>query len=109
MVEEISKLPPSAMVVFAMALAVLFAIRYFGFKIGVESPPKSPASAQVAAVIVDPTALNMATAAVEALNMTLIEYNMLLRKKLEIEEETKEVLQKLRDEIYFYRELNRSR
>jgi hypothetical protein len=39
----------------------------------------------------------------------LIEYNMLLRKKLEIEEETKEVLQKLRDEIYFYRELNRSR
>lgn len=73
--ERLADLPPLALVVFGATLAVIFAVRHFGISSGVNAPPqKSQAAAQVAAVIVDPTALNNAAEAVrahtaEAINM----------------------------------------
>lgn len=65
--EQLDKLPPLAIVVFGVTLAIIFAVRYFGLWSGRNAAPEnSPVAAQVAAVIVDPTALNRATAAVEA-------------------------------------------
>lgn len=65
--EKLAELPPLAIVVFGATLAVIFAVRYFGIASGVSAAPeKSQTSAQVAAVIVDPTALNNATKALEA-------------------------------------------
>lgn len=65
--EKLAELPPLALVVFGSTLAVIFAVRYFGLSSGANvRPEKSPAAAQVAAVIVDPTALNNATRALEA-------------------------------------------
>jgi hypothetical protein len=56
-----------ALVTFGAVLAVIFGVRYFGLWQGQQhAPASSTASAQVAAVIVDPTALNKATAALEA-------------------------------------------
>lgn len=105
--ELISKLPPSAMVIFTVALAVLFFTQRMGFWQGVKTAPvKGESAAQVAAVIVDSSALNAATASVEALNMTLIEYNMLTRKSIEGKEDLKDELSRLREEIRLSRELN---
>ncbi|WP_311272163.1 MULTISPECIES: hypothetical protein [unclassified Rhizobium] len=65
--EKLAELPPLALAVFGGTLAVIFAVRYFGIAAGANTTPeKSQASAQVAAVIVDPTALNNATKALEA-------------------------------------------
>ena len=98
--EVLSKLPPEASIVFVVALAVLVATRQLGFKMGTETPPgKSEASATVAAVIVDPTALTAASASVEGLNLTLIEYNMLTKKFIEVDEELREELSRVREEI----------
>lgn len=65
--DQLANLPAPALITFGAVLAVILAVRYFGLWQGQKtSPASSPASAQVAAVIVDPTALNRATMAVEA-------------------------------------------
>lgn len=71
--EQLDKLPPLAIVVFGVTLAIIFGVRYMGLLSGrSSSPERSPTSAQVAAVIVDPTALNKATAALEAQTLEMI-------------------------------------
>lgn len=65
--EQLAEMPPFAWVIFAVTTAVIFGVRQFGLLQGARSTPaSSPAAAQVAAVIVDPTALNRATDAVNA-------------------------------------------
>lgn len=64
--DKLTDLPPLAIIVFGATLAVIFGIRYLGLWQGEKTAPAtSPASAQVAAVIVDPAALNAATAALQ--------------------------------------------
>lgn len=71
--EQLDKLPPLAIVVFGVTLAIIFGVRYMGLLSGRNAAPEhSPAAAQVAAVIVDPTALNKATAAMEAQTFEMI-------------------------------------
>jgi hypothetical protein len=60
--EQLADLPPLAIITFGVTVAIIFGVRHLGLWQG--SRPVEPA-AQVAAVIVDPTALNKATAAVE--------------------------------------------
>lgn len=63
--EKLAELPPLAIVVFGATLAVIFAVRYLGIAAGASTAPeKSASAAQVAAVIVDPTALNRASESV---------------------------------------------
>lgn len=58
--EQLANLPTPALITFGATLAVIFGVRYLGLWQGAK------AAAQVAAVIVDPTALNNATRALEA-------------------------------------------
>jgi uncharacterized membrane protein YidH (DUF202 family) len=65
--QDISDLPPLAIIAFGISLAILFFVTKGGFSSGQRSAPSSDTNkAQVAAVIVDPAALNRATAAIEA-------------------------------------------
>lgn len=74
-------LPPVALIALGVTLAIIFAINRFGFMQGKTGPATASAgSAQVAAVIVDPSALNHATAAVEGLTMAVIEGNVIARR-----------------------------
>lgn len=68
--DRISDLPPLAMIAFRISLAILYFATKGGFSSGQRSTPANETStAQVAAVIVDPSALNRATAAMEAQTM----------------------------------------
>lgn len=83
--QQISELPPLAIIVFGATLALIVAVRYLGLFNGARAAPaESKTAAPVAAVIVDPSALNRLTAAGEALNMTLIETNKVIREGNEI-------------------------
>ncbi|WP_421594343.1 hypothetical protein [Shinella sp. M27] len=56
---DLNGLHPLAIVAFGAALAIIFVVRHLGISMGMWSlPPTDAAKAQVAAVIVDPTALN---------------------------------------------------
>lgn len=71
--QEISDLPPLAIIAFGISIGILYFVTRGGFSSGQKSSPVSAASsAQVAAVIVDPSALNRATAAIEAQTMESI-------------------------------------
>jgi len=68
--QDISDLPPLAIIAFGISLGILYFVTKGGFSSGQRSnPATAPSGAQVAAVIVDPTALNKATAALEAQTM----------------------------------------
>ncbi|WP_421440636.1 hypothetical protein [Agrobacterium tumefaciens] len=65
--EQLANLPTPALITFGATLAIIFGVRYLGLWQGAKAAPAaSQAAAQVAAVIVDPTALNNATRALEA-------------------------------------------
>jgi hypothetical protein len=71
--EKLAELPPAALVTFGAVLALIFGVRYLGlFQGQTASRDKDSGSAQVAAVIVDPSAINRATAALEAQTMESI-------------------------------------
>lgn len=58
MEKVISELPPSAYVIFVISLAVIYAVQRFGLWQGEKGSSIQTEKAQVAAVIVDPSALN---------------------------------------------------
>ena len=58
MEKVISELPPSAYVIFCVSLAVIYAVQRLGLWQGQKASPDAVDKAQVAAVIVDPSALN---------------------------------------------------
>ena len=92
--EKLLELPPLAIIAFGAVLALIFGVRYLGLWQGQNaSPAASAGSAQVAAVIVDPTGLNNATAAVKDLTRAL--------------EGTNDQLEDLAKEMLIQREINR--
>ena len=106
--EKLTDLPPLAIIVFGATLAVIFGIRHLGLWQGERSSPSaSPTSAQVAAVIVDPTALNAATAALDR-------HTQAVEKMTDVAETaTKSIghmateLDRIREEMRIQRELSR--
>lgn len=64
--EKLAELPPAALITFGVTLAVIFAVQRFGLWAGQRAVPAAD-KAQVAAVIVDPAALNKASASGNAL------------------------------------------
>lgn len=71
--EQLSELPPLAIIAFGATAAIIYFVRHFGISAGAASSPQSSsAAAQVAAIIVDPTALNAATASVRELTEALL-------------------------------------
>lgn len=106
--DQISDLPPLALAFFGATLAVIFGVRYLGLLSGEKTPPdKSSSVAQVAAVIVDPTALNRLTATGEALNMTLIEGIQVAKEKIRVDNLMATELDRIREELRIQREIGR--
>ncbi len=74
--EQLANLPPLAVITFGVTVAIIFGVRHLGLWQGANAAPAtSPAAAQVAAVIVDPTALNNAARALEAHTVAVLELN----------------------------------
>lgn len=106
--EQLASLPMPALITFGAVLAVIFGVRYLGLLQGASAhPEKSPAAAQVAAVIVDPTALNKLTAVAEALNDTLSEMCEVAKEKVRVDGQTATELDRIREELRIHREINR--
>ena len=108
--DQLDKLPPAALIPFGAILAIIFAVRFLGLWQGQHTPAsKSQTGATVAAVIVDPTALNRASDELAKLTDTL-------RRAAEIGEDmeraqlgTAKAIEGLREELYIQRELGRRR
>lgn len=73
--KELADLPPSALIAFGAVLAVIYAARHFGITAGKNLGPAGASPATVAAVIVDPRALNRASEAGEVLAARLVDMN----------------------------------
>lgn len=102
---DLMKDQPLAIITFGVVLALIVGVRYLGLWQGQNATPAASAgAAQVAAVIVDPTALNRLTAAGEALNVTLTERNMIARRAAEVHAEDVRVMSELKDEMDRVRE-----
>lgn len=106
--EKLADLPPLALVVFGATLAVIFAVRYFGLSSGSNARiDKSPAAAQVAAVIVDPTALNNATKALEAHTEAVVDMNETMKETGRHWSHMAIEMDRIREELRIHRELAR--
>ncbi|HEU5067053.1 MAG TPA: hypothetical protein VFT61_02555 [Sphingomicrobium sp.] len=111
---DLSPLPVWAQLVvygtLGISLAVIIAVARLGILQGQKSTPaNNPASAQVAAVIVDPTALNHASAAVEGLTVAVTEATKVGREHAKNMERMAEEMDKVREEMRIQREVNRGR
>lgn len=105
--EKLADLPPTALITLGATLAVILAVRYFGLMAGEKTGPEN--KAPVAAVIVDPTALLKAAAAVE-------EHTDAIRQQIKVGEEIAEHLKylgveldRIREEMRIRREIERTR
>lgn len=106
--EQLADLPAPALITFGAVLAVIFAVRYLGLWQGQKtSPASSPAGAQVAAVIVDPTALNKATAALEAHTAIVSKLICVGEEMNRQSDHMAEELGRIREEMRIQREINR--
>ncbi|NTF07199.1 hypothetical protein G6L37_13690 [Agrobacterium rubi] len=106
--EKLAELPPPALFVFGATLAIIFAVRYFGLVSGTNaSPANSQGAAQVAAVIVDPTALNNATKALEAHTEALVEFIDVAKDINRSLTHIGTELDRIREEMRIQRELSR--
>lgn len=107
MEKVISELPPSAYVIFCVSLAVIYAVQRLGLWQGQRSSPDAVDKAQVAAVIVDPTALNRLSdevAKLVAATENLIEAGEALAKS---EELMAIEMGRIREELRIQREIRR--
>ncbi|TCL89876.1 hypothetical protein C8J38_11064 [Rhizobium sp. PP-WC-2G-219] len=106
--ENLDKLPLPLLIAFGLGLAVIFGVRHLGLLSGERATPSSSSStAQVAAVIVDPTALNKATAALEALNFTLVSMNSVAKDSVRTNAGLAEEMDRIREELRIHREISR--
>jgi len=80
---DLTGLPPWALVIFVVSLAIIFAVGWFGKQQGSRTGNGSEGSRSVelAMATFDPTALKQVAAAVEALNINTVEQNRILREQ----------------------------
>lgn len=105
---QFSEMPPFAWVIFAITVAVIFGVRHLGLWQGAQAAPAtSPAAAQVAAVIVDPTALNKATAALEAHTVAIVRLTEAGEDMNRMLERAGTELDRIREELRIQREVRR--
>lgn len=103
--EKVADLPLPAIIAFGVTLGVIFAARHFGLSSGQRTGPEN--KAPIAAVIVDPTALNKATAAVE-------EHAAVMKRQIDVIEDAgghvghlATEMNRLREELRIWREIER--
>jgi hypothetical protein len=106
--ERLAELPPLALVVFGATLAIIFAVRHLGILAGAKATPeKSQAAAQVAAVIVDPTALNNATKALDAHTDAIMDMTEVMKEAGRHWGHMATEMDRIREELRIHRELAR--
>jgi len=106
--EQLGNLPMPALVTFGAVLAFIFGVRYFGLWQGQQhAPAASAASAQVAAVIVDSTALNRATAALEAHTAAMNKMIFVGEEMTRQSDHLADELGRIREEMRIQREVRR--
>jgi hypothetical protein len=104
--EKLADLPPTALIALGVTLAFIFVVRHFGLASGEKTGPEN--KAPIAAVIVDPTALNKATAALE-------EHTTAIKRHTDVVEDVaKHVdflgneMSRIREELRIRREIERN-
>lgn len=106
--EKLLELPPLALITLGVVLALIIGVRYLGLWQGQNASPASSAStAQVAAVIVDPTALNAAAAEVSGLSIAVHELVSVMKEGVIQTKRTAEELDAMREELRINREVSR--
>jgi hypothetical protein len=80
--EKLVELPPAALVTFGAVLALFFGVRYLRCFQG-QTASRDKDDAQAAAVIADPTALNRATAAIEAQTLEALTHRKMMERATE--------------------------
>lgn len=107
MEQQIANLPLPALLAFGATLGAVWGARMLGLLQGQKTSPASPAAAQVAAVVVDPTALNKATAALESHTAVLVRGVDTLRETNRYLETLGIEADRIREELRIQRELRR--
>lgn len=107
--EQLANLPPPALITFGAVLAVIFAVRYLGILSGQKAAPSTTTAAQVAAVIVDPTALNRASTAVEGHTEATRALTKACEHMSEHVRHLTDEMDRIREELRIQREIRRDR
>ncbi|WP_421578628.1 hypothetical protein [Shinella sp. M31] len=107
MEKVISELPPSAYVIFVISLAVIYAVQRFGLWQGEKGPSASNEKAQVAAVIVDPSALNRLSDQVGKLVDSVVSLVEVGEELTKTESHMAIELDRIREELRIQREISR--
>lgn len=98
--DEIAKLPPLAIIAFGITLAIGLLVVRFGLFQGMKAAPvASAATAQVAAVIVDPSALNRLTGEAAGVSVALEQVVVVGRELVEANRNVARSLNQLTDGI----------
>lgn len=105
--EKLLELPPLAIITFGAVLALIFGVRYLGLWQGQNSTAAPAGAAQVAAVIVDPTALTAAAAEVAGLSVAVHELVHAVKEAGVQHKRTAEELDAIREELRIQREISR--
>lgn len=107
MEKVISELPPSAYVIFVISLAVIYAVQRFGLWQGEKGSSVQAEKAQVAAVIVDPSALNRLSDEVGKLVSAIGGMIEVGEELVRTETHMATELDRIREELRIQREINR--
>jgi hypothetical protein len=106
--DKLADLPAPALISFGVVLAIIMGVRYLGIWQGEKaSPTNGPSTAQVAAVIVDPTALNRLTDQIASLNGILEDIAQTAKDKVRVDGLMANELDRIREEMRIQRELSR--
>lgn len=104
--EKLADLPPAALITFGVTLAVIFAVQRFGLWQGQKATP-STENAQVAAVIVDPSALNRLSTEVGNLVSAVNSLIEIGEEMAKAESHMATELGRIREELRIQREISR--
>lgn len=107
MEKVISELPPSAYVIFVISLAVIYAVQRFGLWQGEKGSSVQDEKAQVAAVIVDPSALNRLSDQVGLLVAAVKDLVEVGEELTKTESHMAIELDRIREELRIQREISR--
>ena len=115
--EALRDAPPLAVIAFGITVAIIFAVRYLGLSSGSNATPgKSASTAQVAAVIVDSTALNRASNALESHTLVVNRQVAVAERHVALLDDMRaalaecaEELGRIREEMRIQREVRRDR
>lgn len=106
--EDLDKLPLPLLIAMGLGLAVILAVRYFGLMSGERaSPEKASSYAQVASVIVDPSALNRLTEQAGKLTAVLEDMVEQAKEKIRVDNILAIELDRIREELRIQREISR--